>query len=87
MSSIFPKSIEDSGLLASPDGAIVPLKALEGKTILLYFSAHWCPPCRQFTPMLISFYKQLRLQRGDFEIVFMSRDKDEVIVCSSFWVV
>ena len=29
--------------------------------VLYYFSAHWCPPCRQFTPMLKDFYEVTRL--------------------------
>ncbi len=26
------------------------------KLVLFYFSAHWCPPCRLFTPILKDFY-------------------------------
>ena len=32
--------------------------ALAGKDIVMfYFSAHWCPPCRGFTPILKEFYE------------------------------
>lgn len=50
-----------------------------GKTIGLYYSAHWCPPCRKFTPMLADFYNKLKpTDKGkDFDIVFVSSDSDE----------
>ena len=28
----------------------------EKKVLVFYFSAHWCPPCRLFTPVLAEFY-------------------------------
>lgn len=32
-------------------------EALKDKKIICYyFSAHWCPPCRNFTPILADFY-------------------------------
>ena len=32
-------------------------EALKDKKIICYyFSAHWCPPCRNFTPILYDFY-------------------------------
>ena len=45
--------------LEKSDGSSVTAdSALEGKDLVLYyFSAHWCPPCRQFTPMLKDFYE------------------------------
>ena len=51
----------------------------EGVTIGLYFSAHWCPPCRGFTPKLAKFYEEYNKKQGDkkFEIVFVSSDKNE----------
>jgi len=48
-----------------------------GKVVGLYFSAHWCPPCRAFTPILGDFYKALKAAGKSFEIVFVSSDRDQ----------
>jgi len=45
------------------------------KAVLVYFSAHWCPPCRGFTPMLANAYKNY--SAGDVEVIFVSSDRDE----------
>ncbi|UJR24524.1 hypothetical protein I4U23_005899 [Adineta vaga] len=47
-----------------------------GKIIGLYFSAHWCPPCRTFTPKLIEFYKTYGKEKN-LEIIYISSDFDE----------
>lgn len=50
--------------------------ALADKNVVAcYFSAHWCPPCRQFTPMLKDFYEEL--SDYPFTIIFVSSDRDE----------
>jgi thiol-disulfide isomerase/thioredoxin len=44
----------------------------------LYFSAHWCPPCRGFTPKLAQTYQHIK--KADckpFEIVFISSDHNQ----------
>jgi len=50
----------------------------KGKVIGLYFSAHWCPPCRGFTPALAECYLKLKASHPNgFEVVFVSSDRDE----------
>jgi thiol-disulfide isomerase/thioredoxin len=47
------------------------------KLICLYFSAHWCPPCRGFTPVLEEKYKELKgTAPDDMEVIFVSSDRD-----------
>ena len=43
----------------------------------IYFSAHWCPPCRGFTPELAKIYAQCKAEGKSFEVVFVSSDRDE----------
>jgi len=63
--------------LVGKDGEVATEIALTGKTaVALYFSAHWCPPCRQFTPQISEWYKTDLQSRG-LEVVFISGDKDE----------
>jgi nucleoredoxin len=63
--------------LVAKGGASAKWSDLQGKTIALYFSAHWCPPCRGFTPQLVKTYNTLKEQGKDFEVVFVSSDKDQ----------
>ena len=49
--------------------------SLNGKDVVgLYFSAHWCPPCRGFTPKLAFAYAEMISLGKSFEIVFLSSD-------------
>ena len=67
------------GTLRKPDGTSVKTSDLVGdKDVLaLYFSAHWCPPCRGFTPTLCEKYTTLKEAGKSFEMVFVSSDRDE----------
>ncbi|CAF0994942.1 unnamed protein product, partial [Didymodactylos carnosus] len=38
--------------------------------------AHWCPPCRTFTPILAEAYKQA-IADASFDVVFVSSDEDQ----------
>ncbi|XP_023340804.1 nucleoredoxin-like protein 2 isoform X1 [Eurytemora carolleeae] len=63
--------------LVKADGTSVNAdEALADKELVLYyFSAHWCPPCRQFTPMLKDFYEEVSDE--GVEIVFVSSDRSK----------
>eukprot|EP00049_Salpingoeca_infusionum_P018459 m.357337 g.357337 ORF g.357337 m.357337 type:complete len:186 (-) comp17798_c0_seq1:226-783(-) len=66
------------GLLVGSGQETESLSLLKGKVIGLYFSAHWCPPCRAFTPELAKWYNKFKADsphREKFELVFCSFDK------------
>jgi len=62
-------------LVDSTGQPVKPSKLAKSKHVLLYFSAHWCPPCRAFTPELVKFYK--RHEKQGMEVVFVSGDRSE----------
>lgn len=42
-----------------------------------YYSAMWCGPCRKFTPELVAAYQRLKAKYPEFEVIFVSADRDE----------
>mmetsp|Transcript_7305 Transcript_7305/g.15959 ORF Transcript_7305/g.15959 Transcript_7305/m.15959 type:complete len:182 (-) Transcript_7305:90-635(-) len=67
-------------LLVKKDGfkpTAEPISLIDGKYVGLYFSAHWCPPCRAFTPKLKQAYQSLTASGKPFEIVFVSSDQSD----------
>jgi nucleoredoxin len=71
-------SIVKGDLVSSRNGVLHPYLDAEfekKKLIGLYFSAHWCPPCRKFTPNLVAYYNKVTAAHPEFEIVFVSNDK------------
>merc|ERR1719217_1966246 len=73
-----PKELLTAAKLINGKGETVALgDAMKGKKALaLYFSAHWCPPCRGFTPKFAEWYKNDMSQKG-LEVIFVSSDRDE----------
>jgi thiol-disulfide isomerase/thioredoxin len=71
--------------LLKQDGTKAPASTvLAGKKVIgLYFSAHWCPPCRGFTPRLAEAYKTISAEKA-FEIVFISSDRNDEAFTSYF---
>ena len=63
--------------LLSATGDVTPDTALTAPVVAIYFSAHWCPPCRGFTPVLAKLYEQWNKTKKEIEIIFVSRDKDQ----------
>jgi len=46
--------------------------------VSFYFSAHWCPPCRGFTPKLADAYKKIvNEDKKEWDIIFLSSDKNQ----------
>eukprot|EP00392_Amoebophrya_sp_AT5.2_P009423 g9451.t1 len=49
----------------------------DAELVVVYFSAHWCPPCRGFTPLLIEKHKRAERMRKSVKFVFVSLDKSQ----------
>ena len=64
---LFPEELQNAA------GESVSRDSLKGKIVGVYFSAEWCPPCRGFTPSLVKFRNA---NKDDFEVVFVSSDRD-----------
>ncbi|KAF5741073.1 putative nucleoredoxin [Tripterygium wilfordii] len=67
----------DRDFIIGKDGAEVKVADLVGRNIFLYFSAHWCPPCRAFLPTLIEAYNKIKEKDDAFEVIFISSDRDQ----------
>merc|ERR1712005_34799 len=68
-----------TGTVVDKSGAETSLAtiAAECDAVGIYFSAHWCPPCRGFTPKLAEIYNDMKAAGKKFEIVFASSDRDQ----------
>ena len=60
----------------SSNGKIKKEEVIKNELIGVYFSAHWCGPCRAFTPKLAQFYKNVNSEKKQIEIIFNSLDSD-----------
>ena len=60
----------------SSKGNIPKEELLKNEIIAVYFSAHWCGPCRGFTPKLAKFYNEVNSEKKQVEIIFDSLDSD-----------
>jgi nucleoredoxin len=70
------KEVFDTAKIVGKDGTSMLGKDIQAKALGIYFSAHWCPPCRGFTPKLAEWYKSDLKSKG-LEVVFVSSDKDD----------
>lgn len=55
----------------------VDTSSMKGAVVAVYFSAHWCPPCKAFTPQFTKMYERCKEQGKSFDVVFVSSDHDE----------
>ncbi|KAJ8386239.1 hypothetical protein AAFF_G00175590 [Aldrovandia affinis] len=66
-----------AGPLLRNGGQAADSSSLEGSYVGVYFSAHWCPPCRSLTRVLVESYRAVKESGQKFEIVFVSADRSE----------
>ena len=71
--------LEAAGTFTDAAGGSHPASHFRSLTggVGLYFSAHWCGPCRSFTPRLVEGYRERagagKALEGKMDIIFVSR--------------
>ncbi len=72
-------------MLVKKDGTeVATSEALAGaEYIMVYCSAHWCPPCRGFTPALSEWVTR-NAAKLNLKVVFATNDRDEDAFMSYF---
>jgi nucleoredoxin len=58
--------------VVTASGERVPTTSFQDKDLALYFSAHWCRPCQEFTPRLAEYYTRTA---AAMQVVFVSLDR------------
>ena len=61
----------------SKNGKIKKEEALNNDIVGIYFSAHWCGPCRSFTPNLGKFYENANKEKKQIEIIYCPSDQTQ----------
>ena len=64
-------------VLASKTGQVETRALNAVPLVLIYASASWCPPCREFYPNLVQFYNTVNQGKKRIEIIWLSRDRTE----------
>jgi nucleoredoxin len=72
-----PVTFFDSIVVDKEKNEVNTTETFRNKIIGLYFSAHWCPPCRMFTPQLVKKYEEWQQAGQAVEIIFISSDQSE----------
>ena len=71
------KVFGDVTLIDKKANKIQPSSLNSKQVVGLYFSAHWCPPCRGFTPVFAEAYRKIISSGKSFEVIFVSSDQTE----------
>lgn len=69
--------------LIDPDGAILDLQSLKGKTIFMNYWATWCAPCVAEMPSIHGLYKKVN---EDPNIVFLMISEDKQMSTATRWI-